>query len=207
MSAAAAVLFAASLACTITTGMDASTDGPTSCVPGSTNACTCSSGRAGAQICNSDGMAYGACNCTSGTCSVNVPNACTSTDQCCSDNGLPTVCASLPGAGQICSRRCTTNADCTTGCCAALVDGSHACAVARWCEPVGACTIAVGLPCSADSQCCPDTANGFQAACAGGTTSAPSCSTLCVDNSGCASSCCRARADGLKTCRPTAECQ
>jgi hypothetical protein len=89
-----------------------------------------------------------------------------------------------------------------------LADGTRACNASRWCALPGACTVAVGSPCGSDDQCCPDTGNGWAAACSSGSTGLQVCSTLCVDNGSCQSSCCLARAgDGLRTCRPTAECQ
>ncbi len=209
---AGVVVMACTLACLVPTptdGGDVAAEGEagaTTCVAGTTLACTCTDGRAGAQSCNAAGNGYGACTCTGGGCAVQPGGACTTTDQCCPVGGVPAVCASLPGAGQICSARCNVNTDCSTGCCAQLADGSRACTVARWCAPAGACTSAVGQACSSDAVCCPDPGNGSPSACATGSSGFATCGTLCVNNGGCASSCCVARSDGLKTCRPPGDC-
>lgn len=209
---ALAVVTACTLACIVATPSDggdvesAVDVGPATCAVGTTLACTCTDGRSGAQSCNATGTGYGTCSCAGTSCSVQPGGVCTTTDQCCPVGGVPAVCAGLPGIGQICSARCGGSSDCATGCCAQLADGSRACTVARWCAPSGACTSAVGQACGTDDACCPDPGTGVPAACAPGPSGVATCGALCVNNGGCASSCCRARSDGLETCRPPGEC-
>lgn len=196
----------ATLACVVTPTSDGGADANEPCAPGAGRSCACPEGGSGTQLCNSTGTGFGVCACAGSTCALAAGAPCTATEQCCPIGGAPAVCANLPGAGRVCARRCSAHSQCDTGCCGALADGTIACTVARWCAAVGTCTSAVGESCSSDDQCCPDAVGGLPSACASGSAGSPACSTLCTDNGNCLSSCCRARSDGLRVCRPTAEC-
>ncbi|HEX4341240.1 MAG TPA: hypothetical protein VH062_35265 [Polyangiaceae bacterium] len=105
---------------------------------------------------------------------------------------LGLLCVSATGApNDVCTRVCQRDADCSSGCCALLKDGSASvCAPAQYCS--GACIPADGSCTSAASACCTGTRCVYDDA----TTSAATCAGVCDRDGDCVSGCCARLSDG-----------
>jgi len=151
-------------------------DGAHACVPGSTQVCACTNGRAGAQSCLDTGAGFGPCACSS------------CAGRTCGPDGAGGSCGTCP-AGNACSAAgacspmavacspCTTNAQCPGSTCVA-----RSCDGVRGCAPTGAaeCARIGSLDCpytSAYHQCSGTVACGPGAACIAPYAGAPSSDT------------------------------
>jgi hypothetical protein len=165
---------------------DAAPDATRACIPGATQVCACTNGRAGAQSCLDTGAGFGPCACSS--CAGRV----------CGPDGAGGSCGTCP-AGNVCSAAgacspmavacapCTTDAQCPGSTCVA-----RSCDGTRGCAPAGAteCARIGTLDCpytSAYHQCLGSTACGPGAACISPYPGAPASETHRVcSRSGCA---------------------
>lgn len=179
--------------------------GASSCAPGQTQVCACSNGGAGTQTCALDGTGWGAClGCGAGSCSRTVGQACATSTDCCASGGQLGLCVDFGASGQVCSTRCVNDAQCASGCCSLLGDGSRACGPAGSCVG-GACSRGVGQSCAGDADCCVDGATGRRAVCTG-YGGVATCWPSCATNAECATGCCATRTDGVRTCAPPSYC-
>ena len=96
------------------------------------------------------------------------------------------ICVTYTGGVSVCEALCTSDATCSTGCCAALDNGQRACLDASFCgsgSPCGACY--------SDERCIDWAGYGYE------------CSYFCNFNSDCPSGCCVDLGDGTATCAPS----
>ncbi|HEX8794720.1 MAG TPA: hypothetical protein VF765_27425 [Polyangiaceae bacterium] len=126
---------------------------------------------------------------------------CTSSSQCCQSganqvNGA--ICAGDNGSSvYTCHAACTSNAQCTSGCCASVNGGGAVCAAATHCtgssssggggSSSGGCE-QIGQACTSSSQCCSGSTYGNTCATADGTSY--SCAAVCYHSGECLSNCC-----------------
>ncbi len=176
------------------------------CAPGHTQACTCTGGYAGSQECLAGGAGYSACSCGMSTCTANLGQPCTTDADCCPSAGASTFCANLGNLGNTCTVRCTTDAMCSTGCCAMLGDGTSACAPAVACGATTSCTRSPGQTCSADADCCADTATVRATVCTAYVSHPAVCWPVCTSNTDCSTGCCLPHASGVRACAPASLC-
>lgn len=94
------------------------------------------------------------------------------------------VCVMWGTSGYACGGRCGSDAECVSGCCASLSDGSRACAPdSSFCGACGTC--------------------GAGEICVNWTGVGPRCSARCSSSPSCGSGCCGAVSDGSMACAPS----
>jgi hypothetical protein len=168
------------------------TDG--ACVPitgSGTGGSSGGTGTGGAGAAGSGDASTG-CVANNGTCNAN--------GDCC---GYPDTAHCVDyGNGGTCAPLCAANADCTTGCCVALMSGAMACAPSNACSTTGTC-VGDNQTCNVNGDCC-----GFpdKNRCVDFGSGTGTCAVVCTTGTDCSTGCCTTLTSGYSVCAPSTNC-
>lgn len=129
--------------------------------------------------------------------------SCTSNGDCCGFSTHANYCVNTGGSlGAICAIACTSDSECSSGCCAPLKSGGSVCAPATQCQV--ACAGDLGS-CTKNGDCCGYSSGHNYCVNTGGSLGAI-CAISCTSNSQCSSGCCATLTSGGAVCAPASAC-